>query len=140
MNHCPDCQDGIVYELSLRGKTWVRTQSHVCTRCKGSGKLALEATCQYCGKPSDKLDNGYCSDVCEFASGQPKVVKIARYDIHCQVEAPNGGWEYGETVTVIRKGYAIEIRPALGGHTLYSVRPKGAAVGTRVIVVEKPRY
>ncbi len=136
--NCPDCQgDGVIYELALRGKTWVRRQSHVCTRCKGSGHLADAPACRYCGKPTPQLDNGYCSDVCEFASAQPKTVKLERHNIHCQVSAPPMGWEYGQAVEVIRGKWVIEIRPALGGHTLYRVRPKGSAVKTGLIVVDK---
>lgn len=135
-NQCPDCHgDGIIYELALRGKTWRREHSHVCTRCKGSGSLAESMACRYCGKPTEKI---YCSDVCEFASGQPKVIKVERLGIHRKVAAPPQGWVYGESVEVAYKQWVIEIRPALGGHTLTRVRAKGSGVKTGLITVEKP--
>lgn len=85
--------------------------------------------CKYCGKPLGSDDRDYCDDVCLFASGQPKVIRLDRYGIHCRVSAPIGGWVHGEVVAVTYQRWIIEVQPAFGGHTLYRVRVGDSRVG-----------
>lgn len=92
--------------------------------------------CRYCGQVMGSDDRAYCGDVCLFASGQVKVIQVERYGLHLRVDAPIAGWVYGEVVNVQYQGWVIEIKPALGGHTLTRVRTQDSRTG--LIVVEKP--
>lgn len=88
--------------------------------------------CRYCGKPLGSDDRDYCDDVCLFASGQSKVIRLDRYEIHCRVSAPVSGWVYGESVEMTYQQWVIEVQPAFGGRTLYRVR----AGSTRVVMAD----
>jgi hypothetical protein len=84
--------------------------------------------CRYCGAEiGSKRD--YCNDVCLFASGQPKVIHIARYGIRCRVPSPVGGWVYGEKVTVNYRQWTIEVQASRGGRVLYRARANESRAG-----------
>lgn len=123
--------------LRLVGKRWLPIVTDPCPDCQGTG-VKIEPTCRYCGMHLSDGNNGpYCNDVCQHKALRSITMDNKRFQIKCVVASPEGGWEFGENVTITRKGYIIDVRIGLGGCVMSRIRKAGASIEGGLITVEK---
>lgn len=139
MTTCPRCQgEKTLPTLSLvGGKRWIPIAYDACPDCNGTG-LQPERICKFCGMYLHDANNGpYCNDDCHSKSLRPITLDNKRFKIKAVVEAPTGGWTFGENVTLEKNGYIVEVRIGVGGAVLSRTRRKGTSIEGGVITVEK---
>lgn len=137
MTTCPRCNgEKTIPILTLIRGHWLPTAYDSCPDCNGTGNQ-IESTCRYCGMPLRDKIGPYCSDVCEFRAGQKVTLNNKRFQIKAVVAPPDGGWVYGENVTIKRGAYIIDVRIGLGGCVMSRIRKAGTSIESGLITVEK---